>query len=108
MNNWPHKPIKRFEMSGTIYDEAAIAKLKIEYIRMITLSMQLNGYIPRIDIEPDFTIKYIIEQGIFEFRLSVYGIYIGKKKAQWILGTDGTRVIYIPKNKLNVSLQEQA
>ena len=69
--------------------------------------MRLSGYVPRFDIEPDFTIDYNEPKNYFEFELTVHGIYIGRKQSEWIEGIDGNRVIYTPKNKLKESLREQ-
>ena len=103
-----HKPIKRFSLEGIIYDDIALARLKGEYVRLVTTEMKMSGYVPRIDISPDFTISFNHEKKYFEFKLSVYGIFVGKKKAQWITGIDGTRVVPIPNSKLKEFLSEVA
>ena len=107
MANIHHKPIKRFLLSGNIYDDSAISRLKTEYIRLLVSEMNLSGYVPRFDIDPDFTISYNKKAEIFEFKLSIYGTYVGKKKIEWIIGLDGTKVIYTQKNKSEEFLQDQ-
>jgi hypothetical protein len=102
-----HKPIKRFSLNGQIYDEATMPRLKIEYVRLLVTQMRIRGYVPRLDIEPDFTIQFNENIEIFTFKLSVYGIYVGKRKSEWILGIDGHKAIYIAKNKSKESLQVQ-
>jgi hypothetical protein len=99
MSTFHHKPIKRFSLDGQIYDDSAIARLKIEYTLLVTSEMKIDGYVPRIDIDPDFTISYNEEKEIFDFTLSIYGIYVGRKQSEWIQGVDGTNPIYIPQNK---------
>jgi len=107
MQNLHHKPIKKFDLDGNIYDDSAIIRLKNEYIRLLVSEMRILGYVPRFDIDPDFTIRYNEKAAIFEFKLSVYGIYIGKKRTEWIIGLDGTKIISIPESKLKESLREQ-
>jgi hypothetical protein len=107
MDNLHHKPIKRFALDGNIYDDSAILRLKTEYIRLLVSEMKISGYVPRFDIDPDFTMRYNEKAEIFEFKLSIYGIYIGKKKTEWIVGLDGTKVISIQKSKLSEFSQEQ-
>ncbi len=107
MENLHHKPIKRFSLEGDIYDDASIYRLKTEYVRLLTSGMKISGYVPRLDIDPDFTIEYNIQANIFKFNLSIYGTYVGKKKSEWILGIDGTRVIYIPQIRSNELSQDQ-
>jgi hypothetical protein len=107
MDNLHHKPIKSFSLDGSIYDDSTIARLKTEYIKLLVIEMETLGYVPRLDIDPDFTIRYNKEAQIFEFKLTTYGIYVGKKKTQWIIGLDGTKVIYTQKSKSKEFLQDQ-
>jgi hypothetical protein len=107
MHKFHHKPIKKFGLDGQIFDEAVIPRLKIEYIRLLVIQMKNLGYVPRLDIEPDFTVQFNEDKEIFTFILSVYGIYVGKRKSEWILGIDEQRPIYMEKNRLNEYLQAQ-
>jgi hypothetical protein len=107
VHNYHHKPIKKFDLDGLIHDEAATPRLKYEYIRLLLSQMKLLGYVPRIDISPDFTVDYNERKQYFEFKLSVYGIYIGKKQTECIQGIDGNKVIYTPPNKLKESSTAQ-
>jgi hypothetical protein len=106
MVNIHHKPVKHFFLDGKIHDDAAIGRLKIEYIRLVTAEMRLSGYVPRIDIDPDFTIEFNSTTEYFTFKLSMYGTYVGRRKSEWITGIDGT-VAYTRQNKSNESLQGQ-
>jgi crotonobetainyl-CoA:carnitine CoA-transferase CaiB-like acyl-CoA transferase len=108
MDNLHHRPIKRFYLSGTIHDDAAVIRLKTEYTNLLKSEMKLSGYVPRIDIDPDFTISFDEKTEYFKFTLSIYGTFTGKKKSEWIEALDGTRVIYTPQSKYSESLQEQA
>ena len=94
MELFQHKPIKRFALDGIIIDDSAIYRLQQEYTRLLVSEMRLSGYAPRIDIDPQFTLSYNENKNYFEFTLSVYGIYIGRKKSEWILGIDGIKPIY--------------
>ena len=96
MTNVHHKPLKRFGLEGQIYDDSAIWRLKIEYMRLMIAEMRLSGYVPRIDIAPDFTMSYNEKSESFNFELSLYGIYVGKRKSEWIFGVGERAVIPIP------------
>jgi hypothetical protein len=108
MENYHHKTIKRFNLNGIIQDEARLGRLKNEYIRLIESEMRLSGYVPRLDIEPDFTIDYNERKKYFEFELTLYGVHIGRKKSEWIVGIDGARPIVTLQNKSKEFSQEQA
>jgi len=86
-----HKNIKRFELEGEIYDESSIPRIKNEHVFMLTMMMKAKGYLVRYDIDPDFTVMY--NGKTFDFKLSIYGVFVGKKRAQWFDGVDKNRLI---------------
>lgn len=94
-----HKNIKRFFLDGEIYDESYIPRIKDQYIRMVSDLMYTKGYLPRVDIDPDFTVMY--NGRTFEFKLSAYGVFVGKRKCEQYSGVDKNRLILRPiqKNK---------
>lgn len=92
--SYSHKKITRFGLEGEIFDDAQIPKIKSQYIFMIVLGMKNKGYVPRYDIDPDFTVSY--NGKTFDFKLSVYGVYVGKKRAQCVQGIDKNMVIVAP------------
>lgn len=94
---YAHKSIKRFSLEGEIYDDSHIVRLKDQYITMITTSMKADGYVPRYDIDTDWTISY--NGKTFNFKISVYGVYVGKKKAECLEGIDKNREILIPSTQ---------
>lgn len=108
MKNIHHKPIKRFGLDGVIYDDSGLWRLKIEYMRLLLLQMRAAGYVPRFDIPVDFTIEYNERKNYFEFEISLYSVYVGKRKSEWILGVNGTTVLHVPPSKLNEYLSESA
>jgi hypothetical protein len=108
MINIQHRPIKRFSLDGSIYDDAEIWRLKNEYISLLIMEMKISGHVPRLNIAPEFTMVYNEKTETFYFKLSIYGIYVGKRKSEWILGIDGQSLILIPQNKSNVFSSEVA
>ena len=105
MKNFIHKSIKRFYLEGQIYDDALIPRLQNEYINILNTQMKLQGYAPRLDIDPQFTIEYNGKS--YEFKLSVYGTFVGKRNAQWMEGLDGSKPISIPQIKSDKSSQDR-
>jgi hypothetical protein len=105
MKNFIHRSIKRFHLEGQIYDDALIPRLQLEYIKILKIQMKIQGYAPRLDIDPQFTIEYTGK--LYNFKLSVYGTFVGKKNAEWIEGLEGNRTIYIQKSRLGESSQDQ-
>jgi hypothetical protein len=108
MTKLHHKPIKRFGLDGIINDDSDLWRLRLEYRSLILTQMKIAGYVPRLDIPADFTLVYNHRNEHFEFELSIYGIYVGKRKSEWILGVDETTVLYAPPSRLNEYLSESA
>lgn len=108
MSSYHHRPIKKFQVDGLIHDDSAITRLRQEYDRLLTSEMRFAGYVPRLDIMQDFTIQYNHDKQYFEFILSMYGVFVGKKKSEWIIGLDGTTAIYTHQNKSIEYSREQA
>jgi hypothetical protein len=95
-----------FNLAGTIASDSALWRLKEEFVRILQIDMRSAGYVPRLDIPTDFTIDYNYEKEYFEFSLSIHGIYLGKRRSEWIAGVDETRIIHIQKSKSKESSQE--
>ncbi len=102
-----HRPIKKFYLDGIIHDESALGRLKDEYIRLLDSEMRLSGYVPRLDIVPDFTLDYNHKKKYFEFQLTVHGTNTGRKQSEWIAGIDVSTPIFIQKSRSKEFSQEQ-
>jgi len=94
-----HKPIKKFSIEGEILDDSLIARLNSEYSNLLISQMKITNHVPRLDIEPDITIKYDNKKKIFTFKITMYGVNIGRENIECIKAVDKTVPIYIQKNK---------
>ena len=86
-----HKKIKEFHIDGIIEDDAAIPKIRERYENILVDMMRSQGYVPHLDIDPAFSLEYDEER--YSFLLTVYGIYIGRAKAQCYLAVSGNNLI---------------
>lgn len=89
--SYSHKKIQQFYLEGEIFDDSHISRLKDQYAFMLINGMRSKGYVPRYDIDMDFTISY--NGKTFDFKLSIYGVYVGKDKAKCILGVDKNTIL---------------
>jgi len=94
-----HKSIKKFSIEGEILDDSLIARLKDEYSRLLISQMKIANHVPRIDIEPDITIKYNNKRKVFTFKITIYGVNVGRENIECIQAVDKTVPIYIQKSK---------
>ena len=101
-----HKKIKQFTIDGQIYDEADVVRLREQYDSIMDHYLRGRGYVPHLDLDPVFTLDY--NGNYFEFKISWYGIYLGKAKAKCYQGVMGTKLIPMTpttQNKLEKSSQ---
>lgn len=83
------RSIKSFLISGVIKDDSKIGKARELHERTLLQDMRLRGYVPVLDLESQFSIKYNQSKDNYSFFLEMFGVYVGKKKAQEIEGFSG-------------------
>ena len=74
-----HKPIKRFPIKVEFTDDSGIPRLRYQYESMLTHDMRSKGYVRVLDIDTNFSIEFNGETWVF--LMTLYGVYVGKKKA---------------------------
>ena len=57
--------------------------------RLLIQDMRSKGYVPVLDLEPQFSIEYNVKKDNYGFNLEIYGVYVGKKKAYQLEGFSG-------------------
>jgi hypothetical protein len=83
------KNIRSFIMSGVIKDDAAFIRVREMYEKLTLDDMRSKGYVPVLDLESQFSIKYNEVKDNYSFYLEMFGVYVGKKKALEIEGFSG-------------------
>ena len=86
-----HKRIKEFHIDGIIDDDANIPKIRERYESILIDMMRSNGYVPHLDVDPDFSLEYDSEK--FKFLLTIYGVFVGKSRAKCYLAVSGNNLI---------------
>ena len=81
--------IRSFLISGVIKSDSKIMKAREDYERLLVQDMRDRGYVPVLDLEPQFSIKYNELKDNYSFFLEMFGVYVGKKKATEIEGFSG-------------------
>lgn len=75
-----HKPVKPFSETGLIKDDKDFIRLRTEFERIIIQTMKYQGYLPVHDIRSQWSTLWLGDK--YSFKLTVYGSYAGRKKAQ--------------------------
>ena len=85
--------IKSFLIGGVIKDDSSIGKAREMYERLTLQDMRDKGYVPVLDLEPQFQIHYNHTKDNYSFHLEMFGVYVGKNKAKEIEGFSGQQFI---------------
>ncbi|QNN99160.1 hypothetical protein SEA_FAUST_57 [Streptomyces phage Faust] len=91
-----HKTIKRFGFQGEIGDDADFSRLRAQYENMILGEMRELGYVPVLDLGPYFSTIFDKPKNKYEFVLSVYGVYLGRRRSWEVEGISNGREVLRP------------
>lgn len=75
-----HKQIKKYSIEGTT-EEHRLIKTREDMIRVLEMQAQDDGCLPHLEINPVYTVSYNEHDETFSFQLSIYAVYVGRKKA---------------------------
>lgn len=95
-----HNNIERFGFDGQIDDDSSFARLRSQYETMVIHQMRMDGWVPVLAIEPVFVTERNWEEDNYNFSLTVYGVYVGKKKSWLLEGMDSTG-LFLPRTTAN-------
>lgn len=95
-----HDEIQRFNLNGEMSD-TDVVKQRERLVEFVESMMRDQGYVPALDLEPQFTLEFDPVSENFTFALSVYGVPIERNKTWNVGGILSGKEIprYIPKNK---------
>lgn len=100
-----HDEIQRFNLNGEISD-AEVSRTRDRLVDFVEGMMRDQGFVPALDLEPQFTLDFDPETQQFKFALSVYGVKIDKDKTWSVGGILSGKEIprYTPKSRSPQSL----
>lgn len=76
------RKIHNFTITGTIGDDAHFIRARENYERIIVQQMRDKGYVPVLDMNPQFVLNYIEQKNQYGFMLTMFGVFVGTKRAQ--------------------------
>ena len=92
-------------MDGKVQSSTAFSKVQEMYINLLEEKMRDQGYVPRLDIGMEWTTTR--QKSHYDFEISLYGSYVGRKAAWVIDGIDNGRPISIRQSKQSDSSKQQ-
>lgn len=77
-----HNCIKKYTYEGFIRDDSDFIRLRLELERLMEQEMRDAGYVPIYELSNHWTTIRDSVGKRYQFKLSMYGSYAGKVKAQ--------------------------
>lgn len=87
------RKIHNFTQSGEIGDDSKIIRTRENLERLMVQQMRDKGYVPVLDMAPQFNLTYIEAKNTYGFLLTMFGVYVGKSKAHKLEGFTGHEFI---------------
>jgi len=84
-------------MDGKVMSSTAFSRVQSMYMKILEEQMREAGYVPRLELGMEWTTVRLKEH--YEFEISVYGSYVGRKSAWSIEGIDQGKPVSIHPNK---------
>lgn len=88
-----HDEVKRFPLDGEIVDSSNLVQAKERLVNFVETQMRDHGFVPTLDLEPQFTLDYNLDTETYRFQLSVYGVHVGEEKAWQTAGMMSGKLI---------------
>ena len=89
------RKIHNFTLTGFIGDDSQFIRARELYERTLVQQMRDKGYVPVLDMSPQFSLTYIEKKDQYGFILVMFGVYVGKSKSNKYEGFADQR--FIPK-----------
>lgn len=81
-----HDEVRRFPLDGEIADASNLVETRDRLVYFVETAMRDHGFVPALDLEPQFTLDYDLDKETYKFVLSVYGIYLGREESWRCVG----------------------
>lgn len=72
-----------------IKSDSDIARLRDMYQHLLIDEMRTKGYVPVLDLDIQWSLRYNHDKDNYAFNLEMYGVFVGKKKSWELEGFSG-------------------
>ena len=86
-----HRNIKKFQVKVKFRDDSDMIRVRAQYESLLTQDMRGKGYIRVLDLDPSFSVEF--DGQTWVFLMTLYGIYIGKRKSWEYEGIQQSKLI---------------
>lgn len=88
-----YKRIHEFTIDGSVADDSYLYNNRDKAEKLVDMHMRDAGYVPHLDLDMQYFVSYNESRQLFEFSITAFGVFIGKKKAWEYVGFSGNAFI---------------
>lgn len=88
-----HRDIRKFKIDGVLHQDSDIPRIRAQMESLTVHDLRARGYVPVLDLDTQWATAYDEETDTWTFTLSVYGMYLGKRKAYEWEGFSGNSLV---------------
>lgn len=76
-----HERIRRFSLDGVVSESSKRERVQDEVRKIVENQMRDEGYAPHLDCGMHWSVDYFPDSNNFGFKISLYGVFVGKERA---------------------------
>lgn len=77
-----HEQIVGFSETGTLKDDSKIVETQQTMSKILADRIYSSGYLPVIDVDVQWTTHRNEEDDCYEFKITMYGVYVGEERSK--------------------------
>jgi hypothetical protein len=85
-----HRNIKKYSIDGVVNDDASFLRTRVQFENILIRQMRDEGRVPVLGFGPFWSTEYNEEQENYNFIITAYGVYVGRRRAESLEGVDGS------------------
>lgn len=90
-----HEDIQKFTREGYLKDDCNLWRTKELMVRDLEDEMRASGYIVVLDLNPHWTPSFNYEKERYDFKLTMYGVYVGGDDLSTTVGYSDGKLIQV-------------
>lgn len=91
-----HRNVRKLGIEGEFIEDSQIPLVRAQYEKLLIQDARSRGYLPVLDLDTAWSTWYDATRNRWYFRLTVYVVYMGKRKAKEWEGISSGKLI--PRN----------
>lgn len=82
------RPIKPYKIDGTFKSDSDMERMRDKFNGEVEELMREDGHVPVLDMGVKWIVEWNKEKDSYDFAITKWGVYVGKRKARELSGWD--------------------